>query len=44
MLIRRAIYEIENNHADRARLYVKKLKLNFPDVALPRELAQFIAT
>lgn len=44
MLIRRAIYEIENNKTDRAKLYVRKLKKDYPDVVLPKELAQFIAS
>ena len=41
-LIRRAIYEIENGKPDRARIYVKKLRDDFPDVTLPKEIAQFI--
>ena len=43
MLIRRAIYEIESDKAERARRYVKKLREDFPDVVLPKEIAQFIA-
>ncbi len=43
MLIRRSIYEIENGKIDRARLYVTKLKQDFPDVELPKEIARFIA-
>ncbi len=42
MLIARSIYEIENGKTERARVYVKKLRDDFPDVALPKELAQFM--
>ncbi len=43
MLIRRSIYEIENGKIERAKVYVKKLKTDFPDVELPKEISQFIA-
>ena len=39
MLIRRATYELQFSKVEQAKIYVKKLKLDFPDVALPPILA-----
>jgi hypothetical protein len=40
MLARRALYEIQNDKIDRARIYIKKIKSNFPDYILPAGLGQ----
>ena len=41
MLTRRALYELKYKRPDRAGLYVKKIKQDFPDHSLPKELLQF---
>jgi hypothetical protein len=40
MLARRALYEIQNDKVDRARIYIKKIKTDFPDYILPAGLNQ----
>ncbi|HQF42809.1 MAG TPA: DUF2723 domain-containing protein [Ignavibacteriaceae bacterium] len=42
MLIRRAMYELQFQKIDFAKTYVKKLKVDFPDVSLPAQLSGFI--
>ena len=42
MLARRALYEIQNDKIDRARIYIKKIKNDFPDYILPAGLEQVI--
>lgn len=39
MLIRRAIYELQFDKTERAKIYVKKLAADFPNVALPPALS-----
>ena len=38
MLARRAIYEMQFDKLDRARLYIRKIKQTFPDYKIPRGL------
>lgn len=40
MLARRALYEIQFNRMDRAKMYVKKIKEEFPNYNIPQELLQ----
>ena len=40
MLIRRALYEVKFNKIDEANIYVNKLEVDFPNVALPPELTK----
>jgi hypothetical protein len=42
MLARRALYEIQFNRKDRAKLYVQKIKKEYPNYNLPRELEGII--
>ena len=42
MLARRALYEIQNDKIDRARIYIKKIKSSFPGYVLPAGLGQVI--
>ncbi len=42
MLARRALYEIQYDKIDRARIYIKKIKSNFPGYVLPAGLGQVI--
>ena len=42
MLARRALYEIQNDKIDRARVYIKKIKKDFPGYILPAGLGQVI--
>jgi Protein O-mannosyl-transferase TMEM260-like len=42
MLARRALYEIQNDKIDRARIYIKKIKSDFPGYSLPAGLNQII--
>jgi Protein of unknown function (DUF2723) len=42
MLARRALYEIQFNKIDRAKTYIKKIKEEFPNYNIPRELLQAI--
>lgn len=42
MLVRRALYEMQYDKVERARLYIKKLKQTFPDYIIPRELDQVL--
>lgn len=41
MLTRRALYELRNNKIDKVNIYVKKIKQDFPDYSLPKELLQY---
>ena len=40
MLARRALYEIQFNKFDRAKIYIKKIKEEFPNYTIPSELLQ----
>ena len=40
MLARRALYEIQFNKIDRARIYIEKIKKEFPNYSIPSELLQ----
>ena len=42
MLIRRALYEMQFNKIERAKIYSKKVAADFPDVALPPALSNLI--
>ncbi len=42
MLARRALYEMQFDKIDRAKLYIKKLKSDFPDYVLPQGLAEVL--
>lgn len=42
MLERRAIYEIGFNKLDRAKMYIEKVKTNFPSFPLPEELLKVL--
>ena len=42
MLARRALYEIQYDKIDRARIYIKKIKSNFPGYVLPAGLGQVL--
>ena len=42
MLARRALYEIQNDKIGRARIYIKKIKTDFPDYILPAGLGQIL--
>jgi hypothetical protein len=42
MLARRALYEIQYDKIDRARIYIKKIKGDFPGYVLPAGLGQVI--
>ena len=42
MLIRRALYELQFNKADKAKIYAKKTSTDFPSITLPPELAKLI--
>ena len=42
MLARRALYEIQNDKIDRARIYIKKIRSDFPGYVLPAGLGQII--
>jgi hypothetical protein len=42
MLARRALYELQYDKIDRAKIYVKKIKKDFPDYALPEGLAEVL--
>ncbi|MDT3697630.1 MAG: DUF2723 domain-containing protein [Ignavibacterium sp.] len=39
MLMRRALYELQYQKIDRAKIYVKKVKDDFPDIVLPPQLS-----
>ncbi|MDP4117348.1 MAG: hypothetical protein Q8903_14530, partial [Bacteroidota bacterium] len=41
MLARRALYELKYQKPERTELYVRKIKQDFPDYPLPKELQQF---
>ncbi len=40
MLIRRAMYELQYSRPDRARIYIAKVKKDYPELPLPAELTQ----
>ncbi|MCL5029848.1 MAG: DUF2723 domain-containing protein [Bacteroidetes bacterium] len=42
MLARRALYEMQFDKIDRAKIYIKKLKSDFPDYELPKDLAEVL--
>lgn len=42
MLIRRAMYELQFEKTDRAKIYVKKVAEDFPDVSLPHQLSNLV--
>lgn len=42
MLIRRAMYEMQFDKVERAQVYIKKLKNDFPDFPIPRGIADVI--
>ena len=42
MLARRALYEMQFDRIDRAKLYIKKIKKDFPDYILPNGLAEVL--
>jgi hypothetical protein len=42
MLARRALYEIQFNKIDRAKIYVKKIKEEFPNYNIPSEILQAV--
>jgi hypothetical protein len=42
MLIRRALYEMQFDKMERAKIYSKKVAADFPDVALPPVLSKLI--
>lgn len=42
MILNRSIYELMNNKIELAQLYLKKLKKDFPDYNLPRDLDSLI--
>jgi hypothetical protein len=42
MLARRALYEMQFDKIDRAKLYIKKIKTDFPDYFLPAGLEQVL--
>ena len=42
MLARRALYEIQYDKIDRARIYIKKIKSSFPGYVLPAGLGQIV--
>ncbi len=44
MLIRRAMYELQFNKTEKAKVYAKKAAADFPDITLPPELAYLIET
>ena len=44
MLIRRAMYELQFNKTEKAKVYAKKAATDFPDITLPPELAYLIET
>jgi len=39
MLVRRAMYELKFDKIDRAKLYINKIKKDFPDYQIPQELS-----
>lgn len=42
MLVKRALYEMEFDKVNRAKVYIKKLKESFPDHQIPKGLAEVI--
>jgi hypothetical protein len=40
MLARRALYEIQFNKIERAKIYIQKIKKEFPNYIIPPELLQ----
>lgn len=42
MLVRRALYEMQFDNRARAKVYIKKLKAELPDFAIPQGLAEVI--
>jgi hypothetical protein len=42
MLVRRALYEMQFNKVERAKVYIKKLKKDFPDYPIPQGLSEVI--
>lgn len=40
MLARRALYEIQYNRIERAKIYIKKIKEEFPNYNIPSELLE----
>lgn len=42
MLARRALYEMQFDRLDRAKLYIKKIKSSFPDYVLPQGLTEVL--
>jgi hypothetical protein len=42
MLVRRAFYEIQFDKIERARVYIRKIKKDFPDYILPPGLAEVV--
>ncbi len=42
MLARRALYEMQFDKVERAKLYIKKIKTDYPDYNLPQGLAEVI--
>lgn len=42
MLVRRALYEMQFDNRERAKVYIKKLKAELPDFAIPAGLAEVI--
>jgi hypothetical protein len=42
MLARRALYEMQFDKIDRAKIYIKKIKNDFPNYILPQGLAEVL--
>lgn len=42
MLINRSFYELQYNKVDRAKLYLKKIKTDFPDTRIPAQLQNLL--
>ena len=42
MLIRRALYELQFNKTENAKIYAKKVAVDFPNIPLPPELAKLV--
>ncbi|HSP87470.1 MAG TPA: hypothetical protein VLN45_05015, partial [Ignavibacteriaceae bacterium] len=42
MLVRRALYEVQFNKIDKAKLYIEKIKKDFPDYRIPQNLLQSV--
>jgi hypothetical protein len=42
MLVNRAMYELQFNKTDKAKIYTKKVAADFPDVTLPPALSNLV--